>query len=373
MAGRRQAKPAPAGPPARVDVSGRDEVQRALAGRYGAATRFWENRDTLYLFSALPIVRGGEVQGVVYATRSTNSVRAAMYRLRATLVQVLLGALAATVVLSLFLAGTISRPLSRLTRVAERISQGDRRARLKLQRRDEIGDLARSFDAMAQKLDDRARFVAELAANISHEFKSPLTSIRGAAELLVDGAADEPAARQRFLGNILADAHRLDRLVTRLLELSRVEADPAPFEILDYEALIREVAERASGRAPVEVDCRAPRTRVLGRRAHLASLLANLIENAQQHAPDGTVVEVRVTAGPGQCVRASVHNQGAPIREAHLARIWDRFFTTRAAQGGTGLGLPIVAAVAQAHGGSVGVVSSAEQGTTFTFELPVAG
>jgi len=360
----------PAQAPAPIDVSHRDEVVAALQGRYGATTRFWENRDTLYLFCALPIVREGSVQGAVYLTRSTNPVRAAMYGLRTKLIWILAGALAATAILSLFLAGTISRPLTRLTRVAERIAAGDRTVRIRLERRDEIGQLARAFDRMARKLDDRARDVAQLAADISHEFKSPLAGIKGAAELLVDGAADDPVARTQFLENILADEERLDRLVTRLLELSRVQADPAPDEVLDYEAVVREAAGRSHGPAKVEVVYRASRTQLRGRRAHLVSAVRNLVDNAQQHAAPGSAIEVRVCDGPGGSLRTSVHNRGDPITEANLVRIWDRFFTTRADQGGTGLGLPIVRAVIEAHGGSVSVRSSAEEGTTFEFDLP---
>ena len=360
------------GPPPFVDVSRRGEVRRALDGEYGASTRFWDNRDTLYLFSALPVMADGQVQGVVYVTRSTNPVRSAMYRLRTTLIKVLLAALAATVVLSLFLSGTISRPLVRLMRVAERIARGDGSAELKLERRDEIGKLARTVDTMAHKLDERARYVAELSANISHEFKSPLTSIRGAAELLLEGAADDPVARERFLGNILADAKRLDRLVTRLLELSRVEAEPAPLEMLDYQQLVREAAERATGDIEVEVVYRAKRTELPGRRAHLGSVLQNLIENAQQHAADGSGVRVRVASGPEGTLRTTVHNRGTPISDANLERIWDRFFTTRGDEGGTGLGLSIVAAVVRAHGGAVSADSSERHGTTFTFDLPAS-
>lgn len=360
-------------PPEPTDVSGRSEVRTALGGKYGATTRFWENRDRLYLFSAMPILREGKIAGVVYVTRSTNPVRAAMYRLRASLFTVLAVALALTAVLSVFLAGTISRPLTHLTRVANRIAKGDRSQRLKLARRDEIGQLARAFDTMTHKLDERARYIGQLAANISHEFKSPLTSIRGAAELLEDGAADDPAARTRFLGNILVDADRLDRLVTRLLELARFEADPIPSEMIDFEALVRETAERAPAAAPVEVKYHAKRTQLLGRRAHLASALGNLIDNAQQHAADGSVIEVRVTDGPANSIRTSVHNRGTAISEANLQRIWDRFFTTRPDRGGTGLGLPIVMTVVEAHGGSVAVQSTTEDGTTFSFDLPAPG
>jgi len=365
-------EPAPSvlAPPAPVDVSQREEVLAALHGHYGAATRFWKDRGVLYLFAAQPIVRDGAVQGVVYVTRSTNPVRAAMYQLRSTLVIILIAALGATVVLSLFLARTISRPLGFLTRAAERIAAGDRAERLKLERRDEIGQLARAFDRMERKLEERARFAAELAADISHEFKSPLAGIRGAAELLSEGAADDPAARQRFLDNILADEDRLDRLVTRLLELCRVQADPAPKELLDYEALVRDLARRSVGPAPVDVGYHASHTELTGRRALLGSVLSNLLDNAQHHATEGSRVEVRVAEGPAGTIRTSVHNQGRAITEPNLARLWDRFFTTRAAEGGTGLGLPIVKAAVEAHGGSVFVLSNDEQGTTFTFDLP---
>src|SRR5205823_13743979 len=100
--------------------------------------------------------------------------------------------------------------------------------------KNEIEQLARASDAIATRLDARARYVGELDANISHGFKSPLTGIRGAAELLQEGAADDPAARARVLENILADANRLDRLVTRLLELARFESDEVPLERIDY-------------------------------------------------------------------------------------------------------------------------------------------
>ncbi|HNS96456.1 MAG TPA: ATP-binding protein [Polyangiaceae bacterium] len=360
-------------PPEPLDVSQRTEIQAALQGKYGSNTRFWENRDRLYLFSALPIVRDGSVQGVVYVTRSTNPVRSAMYRLRSSLFIILVAALAATSVLSMFLAGTISRPLTRLTHIANRIAKGDRSQTLKMARRDEIGQLAHAFDTMTRKLDDRAKYVGQLAANISHEFKSPLTGIRGAAELLRDGAAEEPEARIRFLGNILADANRLDRLVTRLLELARFEADPIPDEMIDYEELVQEVARQAAATVPVSVQFHTHHPLVFGKRFHLVSALSNLVDNAQQHAAEGTEVSIVVEDGPEERLSTTVHNRGEPIHAINLPRIWDRFFTTRTEKGGTGLGLPIVATVIEAHGGSVSVRSHAAEGTIFRFDLPTVG
>jgi two-component system sensor histidine kinase ChvG len=358
------------GPPRPIDVSVRSEVRLALRGEYGADTRLWEGGDRLFLFVALPVKRDGQVVAVVYVTRSTNPVRAAMYRLRATLLRFLAGSIAATAILSLLLATTISRPLGRLARIAGRIAAGDRTQRLALERRDEIGQLARALDTMARELDARVKDVGALAANLSHELKSPLTSMRGAAELLLEGAADDPVARQRFLENILADTHRLDRIVTRLLELSRLESDDEPRVVFDFEALVREVAESSVGPAPVEVHYTATRTQLHGVRTHLAAVLGNLLDNAQHHAAPDTAITIRVSDAPGGRLRVEVSNQGPPISEGNLPRIWDRFFTTRREHGGTGLGLPIVASVVAAHGGTVSVTSSAEDGTRFGFELP---
>jgi two-component system sensor histidine kinase ChvG len=396
--------------PKPLDVADRAEVRAALAGRYGAATRLWENRSRMYLFSALPIFDpasknvtasgegppsgdgaasgdgisswgsapagappaggAGRVAGVIYVTRSTAPVKFAMFRLRTWLLFVLAAAVVTTAILSLFLAATIARPLGRLTRIAGRIAAGDRSQRLALERRDEIGELARAFDAMTQRLDERVQYTRALAADISHEFKSPLTSIRGAAELLREGAADDPPARERFLGNIIEDVQRLDRLVTRLLELSRIEAEVAPAEIFDYEALVREAAERCRDRAEIAISYRSKTTQVLGRRGHVASALSNLLDNAVQHHAPGSVISVHVSDAPGGMLRTSVSNRGPVISEAVMARIWDRFFTTRAKQGGTGLGLAIVASIVKAHGGAVSVASTAEDGTTFSFDLP---
>jgi two-component system, OmpR family, sensor histidine kinase ChvG len=352
-----------------AQIAARPEIQRAMAGHYGSTTRIWKypGGDRVYLFSALPIIpAAGGVAGIIYVTRSTLPVLAGLYRLRAALLKVLIAAVAATAILSLFLAGTIARPLSRLMRIAGRIAAGDRSQPLALRRHDEIGELARAIDQMARKLDQRAQDVAEMTANISHEFKSPLTSIRGAAELLLDGAAEDPAARSRFLRNILADAERLDRLLSRLLELSRLEAETTPVEMIDYEALVREVGEQQNA----IVEYRAAGHYLPARHVHLGSALRALLENAAQHARPQSAITLRVSEpGPGW-IRTSVHNDGDPISPANLPRVWDRFFTTRSNQGGTGLGLAIVASVVKRHHGTVSVTSSAEEGTTFSFDLP---
>jgi two-component system sensor histidine kinase ChvG len=357
--------PAPAGGPGPPR-----EVAAALAGRYGSATRLSSDGGRLYLSSALPLVAGGAVTGAVRVTRSTDPVRAAMYRLRATLFRVLVVALLATTVVSLFLAATVSRPLALLARRARRLAAGDPGGPPPLaDRRDEIGALARDVEAMARRLDERARAAARLAADVSHEFKSPLTSLRGAAELLLDGADEDPATRRKFLANMRDDAVRLDRLLTRLLELARHEEGGA-MATVDLVALVQGAARGRAGAAPVALELPATPLPARVRPAHLASAVVNLVDNAQRHAAPGTAVTVRLERAARRA-RVTVHNHGAPIRPHDLPRVFDRFFTTRAAEGGTGLGLAIVKAVAEGHGGAVTVRSAVPDGTTFALELDV--
>ena len=372
--GRRRPEPDP-------DVAGRPEIQRALAGKYGATTRVWRwprylsgavEGERVYLFSALPLTRpDGTVAGAVYMTRSTVPVLASMHRLRSALVKILLVVLAITAVLSLFLAATIARPLGKLLGTADRVAAGSRGESLRLDRRDEIGDLARALDEMARRLDARAGETAALAADISHEFKSPLTSLRGAAELLLEGAGDDPAARTRFLSNMLADTQRLDRLVTRLLELSRLEADSGPPVELDAAEVVGEALASCTGRAPVMWRPPSDRVALYGRRPALVAAIRNLVDNAQAHAAPNTAVDVRLQSSADDVI-ISVTNHGPAIPPATLERMWDRFFTTRADRGGTGLGLPIVTAAARVHGGRVTCASSAAEGTTFVLTLPRA-
>jgi two-component system sensor histidine kinase ChvG len=307
------------------------------------------------------------VTGVVYVTRSTHDVKLQLYRLRTWLFRLLAATLCLTALVSLVLATTIARPLGRLTRRAQRIAaqkpaEPDRLA----ERSDEIGQLARAVSAMTHELERRARDAKSLAADISHEFKTPLTAICGAAELLRDGASDNPADRDRFLAMILDDAARLDRLVSRLLELARVEDDRGIELPVDLTALAAACAARPWP-VPVEVDT-AGGLRVFGRTAQLASAIENLVANATQFAEPGSVVRVAIDRR-SSFVRVTVANRGVALSATARARVWDRFYSTRASSGGSGLGLAIVRSVAHSHSGTVGV-DCAGGTTAFWFELP---
>jgi len=358
--------------PAEGGFASRPEVAKALRGASGRYTRRLQNVRGVQLFVAEPVRADAapSVRGVVYVARTTYPVLVSLYYVRNALIKIALVSLGVAVVVALFLGFTIARPLRRLTEAAGRIAAGERGVALNLRGRDEVAELARDFDAMARALDARLAYISELAANVSHEFKTPIASMRGAAELLRDGAADDPVARERFLGNILADAERLARLVTRLLELSRVESVPEAREVVDYRALCAEVVGRYrdDGRA-VALLWSAAHEPARCAPEQVKAALACLVDNALRFSPAGSEVTVRVE-GDVHAFHTRVVDHGAGVSAANLARVWDRFFTTARAAGGTGLGLSIVRAVVEAHGGTVGVESKPGEGASFWFTLP---
>jgi two-component system sensor histidine kinase ChvG len=350
----------------------RPELVHAFHGERGTATRVSRDPPAVFLFLAEPVREQGVVRGAVYVTRSTTPVLQEMHRIRRGLTLVLGVALALTALLTLLLAWTISRPLERLAHAARRIAAGDGGVEVPVAGGGEIGELAEAFREMTRKLEARHRYISSFAADVAHEFKSPLTSIRGAAELLSEGAADDLDARRRFLGNIALDAARLDRLVSRLLELSRIDASEEAPVLVDLEALVRRAVDRSQGPdGSIVLDYASRVPVILARPADLEAALLNLIDNALKFSAPGSPVCVAVVGRPGEgFVSVTVSDQGPGIPHPHLPRIFERFFTTDADRSGTGLGLAIVKSVVEALAGSVSVESSPGQGTRFCMRLP---
>lgn len=348
----------------------RSEVLRALTGERATTTRIRDRAPAVLLFLAEPVRRRGRVEGVVYVTRSTQPVMVELYKIRSGLMRVLAVALVVTGLTTLLLSWSISRPLSRLSRAAKRIAQGEREVEVPIGGSGEIRELAESFASMKERLDARMRYISEFSADVAHEFKSPLTSIRGAAELLGEGAADEPAARRRFLENIELDVDRLDRLVSRLLELSRIEASSQLKTPVDLPALVRRVADRAhTSENPVVVRYRSKWGTILARESDLERALVNLVDNAIRFSPPGAEVEIDVSGTAS--IAIAVKDRGPGIPPAVLPRVFDRFFTTDLDRNGTGLGLSIVKSVVEAHGGVVTASTEVGAGTTMTITLPM--
>jgi two-component system phosphate regulon sensor histidine kinase PhoR len=222
----------------------------------------------------------------------------------------------------------------------------------------------------------------DFVANVSHEFKTPLTAIQGFAETLLGGALHDTANRTRFLEIIREHASRLARLTDDLLRLSSIEAGQLDFEMhpVSIPDLIESCVETSRFRAGqkklrLKVECPEDLPRVRGDARRLSEILQNLLDNAVQYTPEGGQITVRASA-EAPWVRIAVADTGIGIPSDQLQRIFERFYRVDAARsreaGGTGLGLSIARHLAEAHGGRIEVQSEVGRGSTFTLILPVA-
>lgn len=355
------------------------EVQAALGGRYHAVARARisdeppppltsiSRRGQVRLFTAMPLFDDGRVIGVVRMSRTSMDPIKALWAHRDTLQWALLGCLLLTVAVSVFFARTITRPVRAITEAAQAIARGEGRRPLPAGGvlPAELHALSTALDEMTTQLQQRADYIADFAATASHELKTPLTGIRGAAELLRDAwDAMDDAQRQRFLDNIDAGAARMQRLVSRLLTLARIEnrRAPLPEEDVPLRPLLEGLIEAHPGvDIALAVDPATPES-VRIAPDQLVSAVGNLVDNAARH---GAGAPVRVTVAPaGPRVAIAVADQGPGISPGNRGRIFERFFTTARDDGGTGLGLAITRAIALSRGGDV-TFESGPEGTVF--------
>jgi signal transduction histidine kinase len=290
-------------------------------------------------------------------------------------------AVAVAVGVALWLSRSVTLPLRQITTAAQAIARGNYRQTIPVRGRDELAQLAGSFNRMSFEVERSQRALREFLANASHELRTPLTSIQGFSQALVEGALAGPGSATEA-GQIINDeANRMRRLVEDLLYLSRVEAQdvPASREPIDLDALLREewrrlqvVAEQHSLRLRFDVSALRP---VLGDPDQLDRVFGNLLDNAGKYTPTGGAITLRADQA-GERVRVAVNNSGAPIPAEDLPRIFDRFYRVDKSRAreieGSGLGLAIVYEVVESHGGTITVTSDSTSGTTFTVSLPAA-
>jgi signal transduction histidine kinase len=228
--------------------------------------------------------------------------------------------------------------------------------------------LNRSIDSMRRQLEGRP-FVETFAADLSHELKNPVAAVRASAEVLQEGAIDDPEAARLFVTRIHQAAVRIERLLGELMSLARIEARGAEsFERVDLLKIVEAARDEAEG-GRIRIDAQGD-TRVRGDRNWLARGVGNLIDNALVHSAPGSEVELTLRREASEVV-LSVANEGSVPRHART-RLFRRFVTTRADQGGSGLGLAIVRAIAEAHAGRAELVDAGPPRVVFRLILPAA-
>ncbi|XXF08245.1 two-component system sensor histidine kinase CreC [Pseudomonas sp. D2-3] len=345
------------------DYSRWNDVYLTLRGRYGVrSTREDPNDpDSSVMYVAAPIIDGERILGVVSVAKPNRTLQPYIERSQRRLGWLGAGLIGLGLLVGGLLSWWLSGSLRRLTRYAQAVSEGQR-AELPQVRGGELGQLAQAVERMRTELEGKA-YVERYVHTLTHELKSPLAAIRGAAELL---EAEMPEAqRQRFVANIGEEGERLQNLVERLLHLAQVEQRQGLEErvAVPLHAMIDELVQAQMARIEqrqVQVDNRVDAAQTLfGERFLLRQALSNLLDNALDFTPPDGLIRFACEAD-GESLQLRLFNQGPAVPDYAMARLTERFYSlARPATGrkSTGLGLNFVQEVANLHGATLSIAN----------------
>jgi two-component system phosphate regulon sensor histidine kinase PhoR len=378
--------------PNRMENHGnRPEVAEALKGAIGSATRKSASLgiDTLYV--AVP-----SSNGVIRLSVPLSRVQQQVSEIRKQVFEAAALAFLPSILLAALVSREVSQRLAAIIDYAGKLARGEFAARLERTGGGELGQLGRKLNETGQNLErmvkelDREhselekleRIRKDFVINVSHELRTPLASIQGYTETLLDGAVHEPGLNVRFLGIIRQNAERLARITGDLLTLSRIELGRHKFQFASYYVnrlvedsveSMRLLAEKRN--IALQVEPGPPESDVFCDSEAVHQILGNLLDNAIKYTPDGGSVFIGADTPKDNVVTIWVRDTGPGIPVDDLPRLFERFYRVDKARsrelGGTGLGLAIVKHLVRAQGGDVKVESLVNQGSTFTFTLPV--
>lgn len=358
------------------DYSRWNDVYLTLQGKYGArATR--TNPEDFYstvIYVAAPVVVGGKTIGVVTVAKPTESVKLFITRTSRKIVLAGLIVGLAVALVSLLLAHWLTRPIKRLTAYAVAVRNGERAAPPELGR-GEMAVMGQALEEMRDALEGK-KYIEEYIQALTHEIKAPLTSIRGAAELLQEEMPAEN--RARFLGNIQRESLRLQELADRLSTLAQLEtrkglAEAAPVDLADVAHEVADDAAPQLEQKGLHLENRvAAGARLRGEPFLLRLAAGNLLQNAIDFTPAGGTITLAGTAGPAG-VTLTVADTGPGVPDYALARVFEKFYSLQrpgTRQKSSGLGLAIVREVAELHGGTATLENQPGGGALATLTFP---
>jgi len=356
------------------------EVRDALRGVEGFDKKITAGgQRSVTLYRAVPVMLNGKVTGAVVASRNTFPILQDLYAIRLGVMRIFLASVVVAILVSVFFSATILVPLRQLRVDARSIL--DRRGRIRghfkgSKRLDEIGELSRALERITRRLETHVHAIETFTADLSHEFKNPLASIRTANDMVADVV--DPAVRKRFVQMIDQEVARMERLLSGVREISRIDVQLVRDERrpVAMRELLSKIVEgfqlREGERVRFELDV-AGEPVVEASEDRLLQVFENLLDNAASFSPDGGTVHVSASANDGMVV-TRVSDEGSGIAEPHRNRIFDRFFTYRpdaSRRSHTGLGLAIVKAIVQGYGGTIDA-GNGEKGAVFEIRLPRA-
>jgi signal transduction histidine kinase len=334
-----------------------------------------------------PIIRDKRLFGYVELSAAPDYGSEELGAVREALVYAGSGAVLLAGIIGLWSSYRLTSPLHKLTETATRMGAGDLSARTPIQAKDEIGTLATQFNAMAEQLESSFKQLASerdalrrFISDASHELRTPITALKSFNTLLLDSAAEDPAARTEFLTESQAQLGRLEWITHNLLDLSRLEAGLSQLDLADHPLVDLLASAIAVSRPAMKekgivfsmqpID---PVLRLHCDRARMELAISNLLDNALKFTPQGGKVEIGAEKKQ-ESIEIWVKDIGIGIPDEGLPHIFERFYRGGNHQeAGSGLGLSIVESILQAHGGEIGVDSKLGEGACFTLKLPLHG
>lgn len=350
------------------------EVQRALTGYYGSATRITGGgQRSVTLFSALPVKEGEEIVGVVLVSQSTYRILRDLYTFRLEIIRFLFYALLFSLILSFIISKTITSPIRKLIKES-RFILGSRKTLKGIfphsGSQDEIGDLSRTLTELTGRLDQHISFIESFASDVSHEFKNPLASIKSATELAMD--MEERDKRNYFLNATIMEVHRLEKLINSVKEVTRIDAEEKnPHDACDPVQLISGVLESFRMKCPhIEFHFTGDKnsSEIPVNPDRLVQVLENLICNAVSFSSEGGKISVNLENRV-----ITVSDEGPGIPPEILDSLFNRFFSHRTddtMKDHSGLGLSIVKSIIDKAGGKIIVKNLVPQGAEFSIIFP---
>jgi signal transduction histidine kinase len=359
----------------------------SVAAGYGAYRMGWINRSPRVSWTLLGGYALSSVLTFINVWVTARLMFASQHDLLlATVLLLFAGGIAMS--LGYFLSTALTDNIVTLNRAAEQIARGNLRVQVPVTGRNEMAELARTFNEMASQLEAAARKQRELdtlrrdlVAWVGHDLRTPLTSIRVILEALADGVVEDPVTVQRYLETAQRHIRALSALIDDLFEMAQLDAGGLPLErhpnsisdlisdtLESFSALAARQGVKLEGSVPPGIDPVCMDAQKIGR------VLANLVGNALRHTPAGGVVQMRASV-EAEGVRVEVRDSGEGISPQDLPHIFEQFYRGEKSRsrdtGGSGLGLAIAKGIVEAHGGRIGVESTPGQGACFFFNLPL--
>ncbi len=365
------------------DISGRQEVGKAMSGHYGATWRLEKNRNLVYYDIAVPLKTDkNEVIAIAHVTQHTSQITKAIMKIRSIQQKAMIISLIVASLVAVVLAYTLTGRLRKLTKASVDYAKGGRLLDdFTVKGKDEVATLGSAIKNMAAEIDKRNRYNRDFVSTIMHEVKTPLTAIKGAAEVLSGSAGANPELRKKFLTNIMIETERLICMTGELMELTRIDTENMRVDKkrIDYSDFIRKVVERLeptfNGKhVSLEADIPSTSVYVYAIEDRIEQVIANLLDNAVRYSPVDGVVQLRLEVTDGMAV-VTIKDSGPGIPPVNIDRVFNRFFTTESKGNprdyGSGIGLAIAKSIVENHNGEIRVESEVGKGTIFAFSLPI--